>query len=456
MTIEEVTAAFKATREMMASNISKYAVHPDRDFTRPPKKISPEELYNYLITEGGRSTKNEIIDVGLDPADPPSQCAVVRAREKLTPEGMEAFLREFNRQTYVPLPESAQGYRRLAFDGTRIIFHSDHRYAGEEYFIQTQPGIRGTFAMHGSFLYDLQSRTYTGGTIEPVNSYNEKDAFLKCIDNYEAPEGEKALFLADRNFESYNIIAHMIENGQYFIIRAKDVGSNGILRDIEVPKANCWDIRITIEITRSKSKKVKTSARYVRNLTSDRRFDFLEPRSLETYTMTFRAVRVRIEDGSYVCLLTNLPVRDFPGAALSQEYSGRWGEESSFREWKYTVGMLYFHAAQPELVMQEIWGSAIMYNVTELIAQDTAIVKAERIKSERTVWCYKANFSVCVGTCREYLRENRHCQGINAAGVRRARKLICEALIPIRPDRHFPRDMSKRVRKAKSFMYRVA
>lgn len=454
MKIEQVRAALQTAIEDAAEDISSYAVHPEKDFTRKPKKLSPNELLSYLITEGGKSTRNEILDVGINASDPPTEGALTRAREKLAPAGVEACLHKFNQRVLSPLPESANGFRRLAYDGTRIVFQSDHRYAGDEYYIQTQPDIRGTYCMHGSFLYDLHTRTYAGGTVEPVRGYSEKDAFIKCIDAYEAPEGEKPLFIVDRNFESYNIIAHMIENGQYFIIRAKDTDSNGILRGIETPDSECWDISVTFEIVRSRARGVETTEKYVRYLDRKRRFDFLDPKSKQTYRMTIRVVRIRLDDGQHECLITNLPRDEFPPDALGREYSGRWGEETGFRDWKYTVGALHFHAAQPELVKQEIWGCMIMYNVTELIAQGEALEKPER--KDDTVYHYEANFAVCTNLCRQYLRKTRHTTRGIRAYTSRLRVQLRRELVPVRPGRHYPRHMSKRVRKGKYFTYRVA
>ena len=40
---------------------------------------------------------------------------------------------------------------------------------------------------------------------------------------------EKAILLLDRGFESYNTLAHLLLSGQKFVLRAKDIDSNGIL-----------------------------------------------------------------------------------------------------------------------------------------------------------------------------------------------------------------------------------
>ena len=51
------------------------------------------------------------------------------------------------------------------------------------------------------------------------------------IDKYSGDR--KTIFIADRGYESYNSFAHAIENNVYFLIRGKDITSNGIYIRIE-------------------------------------------------------------------------------------------------------------------------------------------------------------------------------------------------------------------------------
>ena len=44
--------------------------------------------------------------------------------------------------------------------------------------------------------------------------------------------------MADRGYESFNIFAHLILKGMYFVIRMKKINSNGILSAYDLPDAN--------------------------------------------------------------------------------------------------------------------------------------------------------------------------------------------------------------------------
>ena len=51
------------------------------------------------------------------------------------------------------------------------------------------------------------------------------------IDRYSDPV--RAILMADRGYESFNTFAHLIRKGMYFVIRMKDINSNGILSAID-------------------------------------------------------------------------------------------------------------------------------------------------------------------------------------------------------------------------------
>ena len=122
----------------------------------------------------------------------------------------------------------------------------------------------------------------------------------------------------------------------------------------------------------------------------------------------------------------------------------RWGIETSFRERKYTLGLLHFHAKKTESVLQEIFASLIIYNFTELITSHVIFQKKNR------KYVYKANFSVAVHVCRQFLLGNVSPSVLET--------LIAKNVSPVRPGcspgRNFPRNLKPR--SAVSFLYRIA
>ena len=161
---------------------------------------------------------------------------------------------------------------------------------------------------------------------------------------------------------------------------------------------------------------------------------------LSLYYLPFRVVRFKLSDSSYETVITNLDETEFPPDELKRLYAMRWGIETSFRELKYTVGLLHFHAKKVENITQEIFARLIMYNFTELITSHVIIQKPNR------KYPYKANFSVSVQVCRQFLLGNISPPDVEAT--------ISKNVSVTRTGRSNPRNMV--VKHAVSFLYRVA
>ena len=121
-------------------------------------------------------------------------------------------------------------------------------------------------------------------------------------------------------------------------------------------------------------------------------------------------------------------------------YESRWGIETSFRDLKYTMGMLNFHSKKVECIQQEIYAHLTMYNFAEMITSHVVIKKKQR------KYTYKANFSVAAHMCKKFYR------GITSPPD--LETIISRNLVPIRPDRHRERYQSARI--FRGFLYRVA
>ena len=114
--------------------------------------------------------------------------------------------------------------------------------------------------------------------------------------------------------------------------------------------------------------------------------------------------------------------------------------ETSFRELKYTVGLLYFHSKKSQLILQEIWARLTMYNFAAFIAD------RETVHIEGRKHAYRENFANAVTVCRGFFR-----------GLVKARDvvpLLTRQRTPERPGRSSPRKVSPK--EPVSFNYRMA
>lgn len=175
-------------------------------------------------------------------------------------------------------------------------------------------------------------------------------------------------------------------------------------------------------------------------------FDFLPARSRKSdpdmfYLLSFRIVRVKINDEIFETLLTNLPADEYPPGKLKELYNLRWGIETSFRSLKYTTGLLHLHSKKVACIKQEIYAKIIMYNFTEMITSHVII------KTGKRKYIYKTNFTIATHMCRMFFQ--------NKASPPEVEAIIARETVPIRPGRVRPRFM-KNTRTYICFAYKVA
>ena len=429
--------------DSVLSSVSDYVGNPGKDFSRN-RKLPANKLIAFLIAEGSSTTKNELLDFFGMSGQSPSSSAFFQQREKLKPEALKEVFDNFT-AVVSTRTNSHPGYRLIAADGSTASFFSCDKYSPpDEYFISPGNSIKGAYSIHINAFQDLDSHLYTDALLQPVHHKDEFRAFCTIVDRHPVAPGSKNIYIGDRGYCSYNNMAHVIENEQYFPFRAKDIDKKGLVGKFDFPDEDTFDVTVNVSLVRSHSTKIDCGDAYRRFIDAAASFDYLEHGSECTYPISFRVVRVKLSDDSYECLVTNLPADEFPPERLKKLYYARWGIESSFRKLKYTIGLSNFHTYKPELVMQEIWARLITYNLTEAMINSTVVKKAKRKHS------YKVNFSVAAHICRVFLRPSAKENPIDVM------TLLARELIPVRKDRKYSRLQTAHFRKPRYFIYRAA
>ena len=163
----------------------------------------------------------------------------------------------------------------------------------------------------------------------------------------------------------------------------------------------------------------------------------------DLYPIQFRLVRILLSDGSYECLVTNLPRDEFPPKKLKRLYHLRWGVENAYRDLKYSVDLLHFHGKSAQSVLQELFCSLTMFNYCAYLCVHADILN----RHKGTKYRYKVNFANAVGPCRAYLHGS-----ISEAELLERLKL---SPIPIRPNRQVKRSRI-REQSSREFNYRAS
>lgn len=422
----------------VASEPHNYCTNPDTDFTRN-RKLSMGKMLQGIIGMESKSLTNELLDLFDASAETPSASAFIQQRDKIRPIAFESIFKNFSKKLMNSFDNDIPVF---AIDGSDIQIPTNP--TDTESYIAGTNGHKGYNLLHINALYDLNKHIYSDVIIQKARERNEHKAFQELVD---CSEITKALIIADRGYESFNSMAHIQEKGWFFLIRVRD-GNNGIKQGLDLPESDCFDVNISLKLTRKKTNAVKELLKdknHYRMVSSTQPFDFLPLKNKKAeptrfYELNFRIVRFPISEDIYETVVTNLDEDRYPAIEIKKLYASRWGIETSFRDLKNTVGLLNFHSKKVMCILQEIYAHMIMYNFAEMITSHVAIEKKQR------KYTYKANFSVATHICRLFYREKTTPPDLEA--------IIAKNLIPIRPDRHRERNVKAKI--FQGFLYRVA
>ena len=405
---------------------------PERDFTRR-RKLWPERLVKLLLTMGGGDLNSELLEHFNYSADTPSASAFSQQRAKLRPELLEQLFQAFQ---FKPR-RLCRGYRLLAVDGSDVQIPTDLTDT-DSYFEGTR-GHKGFNVTKIAALYDLMDRSYADAIVQGKGVANENKLLVEMTERLDS--ATPTIIVADRNYECYDTMAKLDRKGLKYLIRAKE--HKGIASGLDLPDMDEFDMQVDLRLTRKKNIStiplLKERNKY-RFIPGTLRFDMLNPGSNAFYHLPFRIVRFKLTEEKYEILITNLDPEEFPLAELKKLYAKRWGVETSFRELKYTVGLLYFHSKKSQLILQEIWARLTMYNFIAFITD------REAVHIEGRKHAYRENFANAVTVCRRFFR-----------GLVKARDvvpLLKRQQTPERPERSSPRKVSPK--EPIGFNYRMA
>ena len=420
----------------MALRKEEFVRNPATDFTRN-RKLSFEETIKFMLSMGGGSLKKELLEHFNYNTTTATSSAFVQQRNKILPEAFQFLLCEFTHSmkhfmTY-------QGYRLVAVDGSDL--HIPHDPSNKQTYSQSYPDAKGFNLLHLNAMYDLCNKVYLDARIQPFRKQNEFKALNDMVDD-SALEDEKVLIIADRGYQSYNVFAHIEQKGWKYLIRVKDFSHNSIVSSLGLSANGEIDQQLTRILTRKQTKEVKSKPDIYKFLPSNSTFDYLDPVGCPYYTMSFRVIRVKIDENSFQTFITNLEPEDFGMEQIRELYRMRWGIETSFRELKHTIGLVNLHSKKVECIYQEIFARIVMYNFCGIITLHVVIQQKSRKHG------YQANYSMAMSICRHFFKipDKAHPPDIEA--------LIQKHILPIRQDRTNPRKI--KFRTFVSFNYRIA
>lgn len=427
------------TIDELLSQPEKYAEKPGRDFTRC-RKMSAKPLLLLLLTMERDCIKEELYRYFGRKTDAPSKAAFYKQRQKLRSDALRALLLAFNRKLKNNLFNGT--YQLVACDGSTADIHRDPNDP-DTFFEPNKKSPKGFNQIYMNAFFSILDRRFTDLVIQPGRKRKEYSAFCQMVDA--AGTGVPTIYFGDMGYASYNNFAHVIENGQYFLIRANDVRTCGILGLADMDGVRELDVHADLILSRSQSKKKRLQPEKTENyrhICSSVAMDFLPALAdgYSEYAISLRVVRFELSEGSFENIITNLPDIEFDMSSFKELYHLRWKEENGFRDLKYALCLTAFHSKKYEYIVQEVWARAILHNFCSEIALHTEVERKDT-KHE-----YQVNFSEAAKTCRDFLR------AYDGTAVYDVEGLIAQNIEAVRPGRSFPRQ--KRFKLPMSFCYR--
>ncbi len=433
---DSVKAILLASIYELANDPTKYAVNPGKDFSRN-RKLGFKNFLLMFLTMEADSIKEELYRYFGRKTETPSKAAFYKQRKKLREDALRNLLFTFNKKLRKNLYNGK--YQFIACDGSALDIYRNPEDP-DTFFEPNGKSTRGFNQIHINAFYSILDRRFTDLVIQPGRKRNEYQAFCSMVDAAD-PKEPATVYFGDRGYASYNNFAHVIERGQYFLIRCNDKKLRGILGHPldNVRELDCHVDRI---LSRSHSKKKRLHperADDYRYICKEVPMDFLTD-SRPEYEISLRVIRMEISKGCFENIITNLPDLEFDIEEFKDLYHLRWNEENAIRDLKYPLCLKALHSKKYEYIVQEVWARAILHNFS------SEIITNVEIKKEDTKYEYQANFAEGFKTCREFLRIHDVGSEFDVEG------LIAQNIEPIRPGRTFTRQ--QRFKLPMSFCYR--
>lgn len=438
-TPENIKQILLSEIEKMDRHREDFCRRPGMDFTRD-RKFPFDKLLHFQISMESGSVNHELLKYFNFDSGTPSLSAFYQQRAKLSDDVFQKLFYNFN-NNFNPKSLLNGRYQLLACDGSGFTFTRNPMDA-ESYYDPSGRSEKGYNQIYLVPLFDLLNKVYTDAVIQPIRKRNEFAALYELIDRHAPCDGTVPIFIADRGFHAYNVFAHAIENGAFFVIRATDAKMKRLL-GCDLPKEEIFDIWVTRYLTRSHSKKKylhPESAEQYRHICPKVTFDYFPEEGYGEYEISLRVLRFPIGNGTYENIITNLPENESHAEDIKEIYHLRWGIETSFCTLKHTIAAVNLHSKTRQMITHEIWARLILFNFCSYITGQVTFKKQKRKH------LHQVNFSVAFKACRYFLRLHHGEEPPDVEG------LIRKHTLPIRPDRNFARQ--QRFQVPVSFTYR--
>lgn len=344
---------------------------------------------------------------------PVSGSAFTQARYKVLAEVFEELCTLCEQAYEASDRERWKGYRLLAGDGSTLnlpVSRDIEAYFGVH--SVTKAGVK-RYVARTLFLYDVLNDFVVRGKVSPFST-GEKPLLM---DSLEGLSPDQSILILDRGFGNFCTLRELADQQRLFCVRLSVKNSNFAKQALAYPQ----DDFIT---TWEPSDREKYNSRN----------NGIEPRPMKV-----RVTKILLDSGEIELLVTNLyDFTTITSEDLRELYHLRWGVEEGFKNLKPKMKIEHFGCKKTQGIFQEFYAHIFCMNLIALTGQlaNGAIATQTTHRKYR----YKYNWKNAYRFVRNKLSAFLTMSSIDA-WLDELIAQISASIIPIKPGRHFIRDM---------------
>ena len=359
-------------------------------FTRK-SKIRLIDLFRQMICRQNVSQFSEVVKYynSMNRNSPVNEKSFFLARRKINPDAVRQMSDEFIAEVYDDCDSSILKWNNLivlGVDGSKYIVPSTD--VNKEVFgvNVNKSDVQPAMALV-STLHDCLNGLKLDVRVDRIDGSERKLAsrhITQYCDRYTA----KAVFVFDRGYVSIRLMDQIQNSGQYFLMRSTSSMYKKYFEQVNV--GGCKELEVSFD-------RIETN-------------EYRDDKSFRTHLLNtvyhFRFAKVVIgkdENGndSVEYLITNLPEELSTAEKLKELYWERWSIETSYNRLKNRMSTEEFSGYSPELVLQDIYADAWMFNLVSLKIKEADENKSVDQKHGRYI--ISRNFNKALGTMKENL-----------------------------------------------------
>jgi len=399
-------------------------------FTRT-RKVTPQLIFLQMVSNTAKSFKNELENFYKNLSLPKnvSTWGFTKQRLKFNPQALVTITRDYLKWFYEKclFVKTLKGYYIFAIDGSDIVVPSTKENK-DRFGVQKNQRKNNPAMAKLSTIYDCLNKMIIDIQIDVIKYAEAKSAEENLMSVRSLfGKGTKKIIIFDRGYPSIKLILNMLEQSEKFLFR---LSSKDFKREQKSMRSNDEWINIMFDKTR------------INPYRAD--YSFADKlRKLEKIYLRFVQVPITTSDGEIIdeYLLTNLEEDEFGINDLKHMYHLRWNIETSYRMLKSNLKLEDFSGLKSTIVMQDIYMSVFMFNLTQDIILHS--INLNKIPQEKYKYSMKVNTNYAIGRIkRDFMII------ITDKNEKRGNKLLKELfimisknLVPIRNDRSYPRDI---------------